>query len=211
MDVSPSTPDEAVQDELSFRGEVRRKALHLLALVVPLFMAWAGRELSLWVMLPLSLLAVTGDVLRARAPLFRRFIDRSFGFMMRKSERPPLHGPIRINGATWVLISAVLLTFVFPIQIAVPAFAAFMVADAAAALVGRRWGKTKWGPGPRTVEGSGAFVVTGIAAMALFPSVSIWTACITAPIGAVAEIFPRPFNDNLRVPFVMAAVLYLLG
>lgn len=198
-------------EELSLAAEAGRKALHLLALIVPLLMAWAGRTVSLWVLIPLSLLAVSGDVLRARSRWFREVIDRYLGFLMRRDERPPLGGPVRINGATWVLLSAALLGLVFPLEYAVPAFASFMVGDAAAALIGRRYGRITWGEGPRTVEGSAAFVALALATILQFPSVGVWAGGACVLLGTVAEALPGPLNDNLRVPLVMAAVLLLVA
>lgn len=198
------------EDNLSYRGELRRKALHLVALVVPLLMAVLGRATSLALLVPLTLLALLGDVLRARAPWFRALIDRWFAVMMRAEEQPPLGGPVVINGATWVLISATLLAFVFPLRIAVPSFAMFMVADAMAALVGRRYGRVHWGSTPRTVEGSFAFLVTGLGMIALFPGVTFWVGAIAVVAACAAEAAPVNINDNLRAPLAAAVVIFAL-
>ena len=191
--------------------EGSRKALHLVALVVPLFMAVAGRSVSLMVLIPLSLLALTGDILRARVQAFRNFIEGFFGFMMRADERGPIGGPVRVNGATWVLLSAAVLSIIFPLAYAVPALASFMIGDAAAALVGIRFGRTKWGVGERTLEGSAAFVAVALPIIMLFPTITLTSGIVCVFAGAVAEIFPRPLNDNIRVPVVMATVLILLA
>jgi dolichol kinase len=199
-----------LHDDIPYSAEVQRKALHLLALVVPFGMALLGRMLSIYILVPLALLALTADILRVRSRAFAQFIERYFGGMMRGDERPPVGGPVRVNGATWVLISAALLAVVFPLHIAVPAFVMFMIADAGAALVGRRFGRIRWGSGPRTVEGSLAFLLVGTAVMALFPAVPFWAGFAGVAAGAAAEIPPRPFNDNVRVPMVTAAVLFVL-
>ncbi|QXD16400.1 phosphatidate cytidylyltransferase [Rhodocaloribacter litoris] len=196
-------------DDLDFTGELWRKGLHLLALVVPLGMALLGKPAALALLVPLALLAAGADVLRAYAPWFNRLVDRCFGAMMRRSERPP-PGTVVLNGATWVLVTAALLTWLFPVRIAAPAFAAFMVADAAAALVGRRLGRHPWPGGTRTVEGSLAFLLTGLATLALTPGVTLWTGAVAVLLGTATEALPGPLNDNLRVPLVMATVLFAL-
>lgn len=203
-------PGAPAGHEIPYRAEVARKVLHLIALVVPLFMALAGRTVALVVLIPLALAALTADVLRVRVAGFARFIDRWFGFMMRGEERPPVGGDVVINGATWVLLTAALLALLFPIHIAVPAFVMFMVADAAAALFGRRFGRHPWGQGPRTVEGSAAFLVVGMALMALFPAVAFWMGAVAVVVACAAEALPGPLNDNVRVPLVAALVLFLL-
>jgi dolichol kinase len=178
-----------------------------LSLIVPFGMLILGQRVSLLLLVPLSLIALGADVLRVRSEGFSAFIDRIFGPLMRDEERPPVGSPVVINGATWVLVTATILVILFPVAIAVPAFVMFMIGDAAAALVGRRYGRTFWGDGPRTIEGSAAFLIAGIGIMAAFPSVPFWIGAASAAAGSLAEAMPRPFNDNVRVPIVTAAVL----
>ncbi len=208
MMMSPPKPPDEVSEEIPFAEELRRKALHLIALVVPAGIALLGKPI-LFGLLPLTLLALTADLLRVRAAWFRRFIERFFGAMMRRSERPPLGGPVAVNGATWVLVSATLLTLVFPAAVAASALALFMVGDAAAALVGRQWGRHRWPGGTRTVEGTLAFLGAGLLTTTLLPVPFVVGTAGTAA-AAVAEALPGPLNDNLRVPLVAAAVIFLL-
>lgn len=210
---SPATRE--VPHELPYRDELKRKALHLLALVVPLGMALLGRPLALLILAPAALLALTADTLRAFSAPFARFIQSIFGPLMRAEEwgaqgRPAADGDVTFNGATWVLVSAALLTLVFPLRLAVPVFTMFMIGDAAAAVVGRRFGQTHWGQNPRTVEGSAAFLAAGLAVMACFPAVTFWVGAAGTVAGCLAEALPRPFNDNLRVPLIAASVMALL-
>ncbi len=198
------------EHNIPYRAELQRKALHLVALVVPVSMGLLGKTASLVFLMPLAFAALTADILRSRSTAFASFINRIFGFMMRADELPPVGGPISINGATWVFVTASLLTFVFPVRIAAVAFGMFMVSDAAAALVGRRFGRTHWGTGPRTVEGSLAFITTGFVVMAAVPATAFWIGAVSVLCAGIAEIPPRPFNDNVRVPFVAATVIFLL-
>lgn len=201
---------ETAPHDISYREELRRKALHLAALVVPLGMALFGRTWSLRLLIPAALFAVTADVLRARSSACARTIGRVFGGMMRPDEVPPAGAPVSINGATWILISAALLAAVFPLHLAVPAFTLFMIGDAAAALVGRRFGRWHWGRTPRTVEGSAAFFLSGLLVMACFPGLPFWMGAAAALVGAAAEALPWPANDNVRVPFATTAALAAL-
>jgi dolichol kinase len=125
--------------------------------------------------------------------------------MMRPSES--VSGAVVINGATWVLVSAVVLLLVFPFRLGAQALFMFMVADAFAALVGQRLGKHPWPRSLRTIEGTAAFIVVGIAAGALFPGVGLRPVIAAALVGAAAEVPRRPLNDNVRVPLVIAVVL----
>jgi len=199
-----------LRDELPYAAEVKRKALHLVALVVPLGMYFLGKNLAVAVLVPVAILAVCADVLRVRAAWFGRFITRWFSPLMRKSEQPALGEPVSINGATWVMVAAALLSLLFPIRIAVPAFVLFMVGDAAAALVGRRYGRIRWMGGTHTVEGSLAFLVIGLAVVMYAPGLTLWVGVVGTVVACLAEAMPGPFNDNLRVPLLTAAVIFAL-
>ena len=204
---SPPPPDPTVSDApFSYGAEVKRKALHLAALVVPALMVALGKPEALYVLVPGAAVAIACDVLRAYSPPFRRWIRYVFGPLMRAEEWTPVGGGVILNGATGVLVGAALLTWIVPIRLAVPVFVMFMIADAAAALVGRRLGRHPWPGRPHTVEGSLAFVATGLAVWACFPSVSFVVGVLGVLAAATAEALPLPLNDNIRVPLVAALV-----
>lgn len=205
------TRARAMLHELPFRDELARKGLHLLALLIPLGVWPVGKTFAVVACGAASAAALAADILRVRSRRFAAAIDRSFGFMMRLEERPPVGGSIVLNGATWVLLSATLLVALFPVEVAVVSFTAFMVADAAAAIVGRSMGRRPWPRSIRTVEGSIAFFATGSSVMLLFGSVPFWTVVVAGLAGTAAEIPSRPLNDNVRVPFVMGTVIYFCG
>ncbi len=211
--VMSTRPEESHLDpshDIPYSAEVKRKALHLLALIVPFLMGVLGKNLSVAILLPMAVISVGADALRAHSAPFAAWIDRWFGFMMRRDERFVRPDRIIINGASWVIVTALVLAVVFPIRIAVSCFVMFMVADAAAALVGRRFGRYNWPNSPRTLEGSAAFFITGVTIMFLFPDVVFWTGAVTALVGAAAEVVRKPLNDNIRVPVVSAFTLFLL-
>ena len=216
------TSDPAAAHELPYREELRRKALHLLALVLPLGTALLGKSTALLVLVPTAIFALTCDVLRSRSHRFARLIRRIFGPLMRAdewgsgAETDDAFLGIRVNGATWTLVTMALLTLLFPVPVAVTAFSLFMVGDAAAALVGRRFGRTLWGSGPRTVEGSAAFLGAAALTVALLVSIGYatvpwWGGALAVVVAAGAEAVPRPLNDNLRVPLLAALVLHFLS
>lgn len=201
-----SDPAEA----FSYGAEIKRKALHLLALVVPVGMGWLGNPAALYVLVPVTALAVGADVLRAYSVPFNRFIRSLFGPLMREEELPEVGTGVVVNGASCVLVGATVLAALFPMDIAVPVFVMTMIADAAAALVGRRMGRHPWPGSSHTMEGSAAFVATGLAVLAFFPSVSLPAAAVGVIAGAAVEAGPLPVNDNIRVPVVSALVIVLL-
>lgn len=193
----------------SYAAELGRKALHLLALVIPLGMWMTGMPLALYILTPIAVTAVGADVVRAYSPVFNDWIRWIFGPLMRAEELPEVGTGITFNGATCVLVGATLLAVLFPLRVAVPVLTMTMLADAAAALIGRRFGRHPWGSLSATVEGSTAFVCTGLAVMAAFPSLSPIPAVLSVLVAAAVEALPLPLNDNIRVPIAAALVVGL--
>jgi dolichol kinase len=193
--------------QFSYAAEVGRKALHVLALVIPLGMWVLGMPMALYVLGTGAVVAVAADVARAYWPWFHEWIRTLFGPLMRAEELPAVGTRVTFNGATCVLVGAALLTLLFPLRVAVPVLTMTMLADAAAALVGRRIGRHSWGSLSATVEGSTAFVVTGLAVMAAFSSLALVPAVLAVLVAALVEALPLPINDNIRVPLVAALVV----
>ena len=193
--------------DFSYSAELGRKTLHLLALVIPLGMWTLGTPLALYVLALGAAVAAGADVLRAYSGPFNDWIRWIFGPLMRTEELPAVGTGVTFNGATCVLVGAALLTLIFPLRVAVPVLTMTMLADAAAALVGRRVGRHPWGALSVTVEGTGAFVATGLGVMALFPALAFGPAAAGVLVAAVVEALPLPVNDNIRVPLVAAIVV----
>jgi len=191
----------------SYAAEVGRKTLHLLALVIPLGMWLLGTPLALYVLAAGAGMAGAADVARAHLPAFNEWIRRVFGPLMRTEELPAVGEGVTFNGATSVLVGAALLLLIFPLRVAVPVLTMTMLADAAAALVGRRLGRHPWGDLSATVEGTAAFVVTGLVVMACFPALAYGPAAAGVLVAATVEALPLPVNDNVRVPLVAALVV----
>jgi len=203
----PSPAPSSSPGSFSYTAELRRKALHVLALAVPFGMAWLGAPAAQIVVGAGALVAVAADVARAYSPTINEWVRRVFGSMMRDAELPGVGTGLSFNGATAVLVGAALVGLLFSLRVAVPVLTATMLADAAAALVGRRWGRHSWGRLSATVEGSAAFVATGLAVVAAFGTLAPGPAVVGIVGGAVVEAFPLPLNDNIRVPLAVAALI----
>ena len=204
-----------MSSDISYQSELKRKFLHLLALIIPLCITLLGKEKSLWILIPLSTLALIIEVARVRIHSIARLIYAIAGPIMRAEEKPALGAPIVINGASWVVISATLLTIIFPVYIACSALSMFMLGDAAAALIGRKFGKNHWPRSPKTLEGSLAFFVVAGLTLVLFNIMPWYFALLVSGIAMLLEVIPLPVNDNVRVPilagFVILGIEYMIG
>ena len=163
--------------------------------------------LALYVVAGFALSGITADVVRAYSSSFNEWIRWIFGPLMRAEELPSVGERVTFNGATCVLVGAALLGLIFPLRVAVPILTMTMLADAAAALVGRRLGQHSWGRFSATVEGSAAFIVTGLLVIVWFPALALGPALASVIVAAVVEALPLPLNDNIRVPLVAATIL----
>jgi dolichol kinase len=123
------------------------------------------------------------------------------------------HERYRINSSTWYTTALAILGLSFEPMLCAVALAVLGAADPAAALVGRRFGRTKLVNG-RSLEGSLAFTLVGT--LAALSVLLIWhTDLSTRTIAAVAigsalpaalaELLSRRIDDNLSVPLAAAA------
>lgn len=202
---------------LPYTAELQRKAIHLLALVLPASILALPEAVAQGGLAALAALAVGLDVARQRVPAVRRLlVERAFGGMMRPEELPPEGGPLVLNGAAWMCVSAALCAWLFAPGVAAAALAMLMVGDGAAAVVGRRFGRTKWPGSPKSVEGSLAYAgtafLTGLAVVAWPGSgVGVATVALGAAVGAAVEAVPIPLNDNVRVPLLSGLAMTAAG
>jgi len=146
--------------------------------------------------------------------LSRRFLPRwneALLWVFSRVSHP--HEAHRVNSATWYCTALFLLSLTGSKLVTAVAVIILGVADPLAAIVGRRYGKTKLING-RSLQGSMTFLVTG--AVAAFATVWVFhpepgvmgaliIAALAAPLATVAELFSRKIDDNLSVPLAAAA------
>ncbi|HOL81749.1 MAG TPA: dolichol kinase [Ignavibacteriales bacterium] len=152
---------------IDYRSEVLRKLIHLTSLLIPIIYWFIPKDIALYILVPMTIFAVFMDIGRFYIPFIRRFVNYVFGFMLREHEKDLTKR--NLNGASYVLLSAVLCVAIFPKIIFVTAFSILIVSDTMAALIGRRFGKTKFLM--KSLEGSLAFFVSAMVVVLLSPKV----------------------------------------
>jgi len=145
----------------------------------------------------------------------RRFSERinsGLMWLFRTVAHP--HEAWRVNSATWYSTALVILALMQDLTIATVAVIILGLADPAAAIIGRRFGRVKLIHG-RSLEGSSTFVVVGSISAFLWlhfacdfapTSALIWAIGGAVP-GALAELFSRRIDDNLSIPVSVAVGL----
>ena len=200
---------ETRSTELSWEREVVRKSVHLLTVGVPLGMLWLGPRTSVVGLGIVAGIAVLCDIVRTRVSAFELLIERLFGSMLRWRERPGSEQSVLLNSATVLMVSAFLSTLLFGYENAAFGLIIFLVADALAGLIGRRFGRRTWAGGRATILGTTAFIVSGALVSLVVPGIGT-AECATVVLASALVEALSPIDDNFTVPLVASGILYLL-
>jgi dolichol kinase len=180
------------------KSELRRKSLHLAMIVVPMGLVIAPRFWNV-VLFCGTGLALILDLVRLGWARFGRWFQQHFGRFARGRERHSL------LGLTYFLVASTSVVLLFPMQVAIASLLFVVLGDAAAALIGRRWGHTRrWG---KSIEGAlGCLVVCFLAGFWVLADWRI--SLVGAAVAALVEFLPIPVDDNLRIPLASALAMH---
>lgn len=200
--------------EITYFEEIKRKLVHLSSLwmVAATLLIPRGWVCLLFLLLLLITLISEYDYARGGRYLGKLY-GRLFGKMLRNEVKP---GQWIVSGGAPVLAAALMVNILFPPFIAAGALAVMLTGDAAAALIGRKFGKHKTVNG-KSWEGFASFVITGYIALAavLFitgvPCIFYFWGAAGVILAAVAELFQKQLkiDDNFSIPLCAGAVMYL--
>ena len=196
----------------NLRAEIRRKAIHLSFIVIPLcwvhaWLRWPNTRGQWTLCLAVLVLgAVVLDLARIHTNRFGAFFRRFFGEMIRSHEHTQL------LGSTYLVLATLLAVDLFPRQIAAAAVGFTVLGDGLAAIVGRAYGRTRFFG--KSLEGS----LGGLAACLCWAG---YLACIGqlpwqvglagALVASLVEFLPIPLDDNLGITLFSGYAMKLLG
>jgi len=112
------------------------------------------------------------------------------------------------TGAAYILVTACLVIAFYDKPVAVACLVFIMVGDSAAALIGRKFGKHKYGR--KSIEGSLAFCVSAVLMAFVLPELPLYIGIIGAVVATVTEALSTRIDDNASVPLVSGLVMHLL-
>lgn len=193
---------------IDYRAELTRKLLHVSAAAIPAAYTLLPREVML-TFLGVSLIAMIGvEVLRHTHARFTGLFRATVGFMVRRREWG------RLTGSTYVILGAILTIALCPRWAAIAGLLVLAVADTAGALVGLRFGRTRFLD--KTHAGSVAFFLAAYVTMlAVYPDHRGATFAV-ALVVTLVEALPAyrwgrvELNDNVTIPLVAGLGLTLL-
>ncbi len=182
--------------------ELRRKSVHLIGLIVPIFYLFIERHQAVIAVGALVVIALLIELLKFRWPSFRVVFYEVFTPLLRSHER---NGAV--TGATYFLIGVFLPILLFPKILAIVCIFFMILGDMAAALIGKKWGRTKLFS-RKSLEGSLAcFLVCILIALVKFnPAVAV----IGALVATMVEVLPTKIDDNLTMPLFSGLAMYLV-
>lgn len=201
---------------ISYIEEIKRKGVHLSSLWMVAATLLLGRYqwISCLLFGALLLLTLVSEHDYANGGKYLgRLYGQLFGRMLRNEVKP---GQWIVSGGAPVLAAALLVNLLFVPFIAAAAMAVMLTGDAAAALIGRKFGKHKTVNG-KSWEGFFAFIIVGYGAMAAVLAIVgaqeryfLW-GIGGVILAAVAELFQKQLkvDDNFSIPLCSGAVLFV--
>ncbi len=197
---------------IDYKNEVIRKLIHLFSLSIPVVYYFITKELALSILIPLTLFSLFLDYGRYYHKTLAEYVEKIFGFIMRKHEKDAKKK--NLNGATYVLLSAVIVVLIFPKVFVVTGFAVLIIGDISAALIGRKFGRTKFLF--KSLEGTLAFFFFSCIVVLLSPKVEgifaeylIGIAAVA--VGAIAENISGEWaDDNFMIPIAVCLSMWVL-
>ena len=155
------------------------------------------------IMVPVAIAMVIIDISRLKQWRLWKLFEPMINSMAREHE---LKGDF--TGATYILVTSCIVIALFDKPIAMAALAFIMVGDAAAALIGRKFGKHKFGN--KSLEGSLAFFITALVVVFVIPGLPYSIGIVGALFGAITEAVSTKIDDNASVPLVSGLLMQLL-
>ncbi len=132
---------------------------------------------------------------------------------MRKHEKKKKK--FRLNGASWLTISASLTILIFPKIIAVVALTILIISDISSALIGKKLGRTPFFK--KSLEGSTAFFVSASLVVLTYyfiysPGIAfLYIGIVASLVSAFFEAISKnvKIDDNLLAPISFSIVMWL--
>lgn len=195
---------------IQYRDELFRKLIHLTSLSIPIIYYFITVETAATILAILAVVALIIDLGRYLHPETGKVFYKIFGFLLREHELD--HKKKNLNGATYVLISALISVLIFPKVIFITAFSILIISDSAAALIGRKFGRHKFLS--KSLEGTLTFFISACIVILFTPKIGGFTeeyviGFIAAFVGAIVEnVSFKLVDDNLSIPLSVGFTMW---
>ena len=187
---------------LSIKDELLRKSIHICSSVFAYALFYIDQNTLCWIVGSGALIFILFDFIRVRSFKINNMFQSVFGRVTRDFENS------RLTGASYVMFASFLVLLLFDKYVCVVSILIMSYSDTAAAIVGKKYGKTKIFN--KTLEGSFAFLITGlIIILILYPEINLTFSLIALILGTFVEVLPINLDDNFSVPIIVASIISL--
>ena len=197
---------------IDYKDELVRKLIHLFSLSIPIIYYFIPKSSAAIILGSLAAFAFTLDLGRYLSPQIGKVFYKLFGFLLRRHELDS--DKKNLNGATYVLLSAIFGVLVFPKIIFITGFLILIIGDTMAALIGRKFGKHKFLF--KSFEGTLAFLISSSIVILFTPKVGYFyeeyiIGFVVAFVGAIIEnVSSKYVDDNFSIPFAVGFAMWIL-
>jgi len=190
------------------RREIGRKAFHMLSLVYLAAFYLIGYPRVLVALAAWLVFVAAVEAGRFASERLNRALTGFFRGMIRETEQRSYSG---IFHTTAGCLTTILIAGRRP-RVVTAALLCLALGDAAAALVGKAWGRHRFPGSDKSVEGSLACLLVCLG-VGLAAGLGPWPAAGAALAATLVELLPttRFFNDNLWMPVAAAAAALASG
>jgi len=195
---------------IQYKDELFRKLIHLTSLSIPIVYYFISTESAAIILAVLAGVALIIDLARYFHPEIGKIFYKIFGFLLREHEVD--HKKKNLNGATYVLISALISVLIFPKPIFISAFAILIISDSLAALIGRKFGRRKFLS--KSFEGTLTFFISACVVILFTPKIGNFfeeylIGIIGSLVGAIVEnVSFKLIDDNLSIPLSVGFTMW---
>ncbi|MDI6780005.1 MAG: dolichol kinase [Bacteroidota bacterium] len=195
----------------NYKIEFFRKGIHFCSLSIPVVYFFIDKATALAILIPVTMLFLVSDLMRYYNKKAATLYYKYFGWLLRNHERD--EKTKRLTGASNILISAIICVLIFPKIITVMAFAVLIISDSTAALIGRRFGQTKFFK--KSLEGAVGFFISAVIVVLLTPKVQYhiteyFIGVAGVAVAAIVESTIISIDDNITVPISIGIVMWIL-
>lgn len=193
---------------MQYIKEIKRKAIHLSSLWIPIVYLYTDKNLMLSLLIPLTIISLIIDLSRRYIGSLNKFINDIIGDLMRDDEKISAS----FSGATYLFMSSTLAIFIFAKEVAIFALLILMVSDSFAALIGKKIGRIKILD--KSLEGSISFALSAMVIYYVLVTCYGFSLPLIQSIfaifsGTIAELVAKKveLDDNFIVPLAIGVWL----
>jgi len=191
--------------------EIKRKGIHLIGLLIPICYYFFRKEdqiIAIIILLSLTAIYFSFELLRSKNEKVQKYFLTHFSSLLRTHEKQ------KITGTGYYLLSSLLSVSFFDKELAIACLSFLILGDMFAAIIGKKFGRTKVFAG-KSLEGSLACftvcLVIGLGVRLLFPNyLTPQIIAIGALTATIVELFSIRIDDNLTIPLISGFVMQIL-